>query len=267
MSPAHLAPPGSLQAKQLATFTLSPHWGRVATVKKSLASMHAGSLLSCPALCDPVGYGLPGFSVQGLLQARMLECLVQFQLLYPSRPLYFLLSQTSTPLSTWCYQNPCHLSNFTTSILGLHLGKPKSSRAASGANSVDNPHAEVEIKPQLKARAVWLRKKTQNLPTSCTSCRLNPHNQRGRLCVYGIYKKDTESAHKRKHTSSDSCRHWRQEYTGVGPDQNLSCPHSRSRDKHSVGGHPGEVRWTVTPSEGKDSDSSNSRKIFIILMF
>jgi len=74
------------------------------------------------------------------------------------------------------------------------------------------------IKPQLKARAVWLRKKTQNLPTSCTSCRLNPHNQRGRLCVYGIYKKDTESAHKRKHTSSDSCRHWRQEYTGVGPD-------------------------------------------------
>jgi len=34
----------------------------------------------------------------------------------------------------------------------------------------------------------------------------------------------------------------------------------------SVGGHPMEVRWTVTPSEGKDSDSSDS-KIFIILMF
>ena len=78
MSPAHLAPPGSLQAKQLATFTLSPHWGRVATVKKSLASMHTGSLLSCPALCDPLGYGLPGFSVQGLLQTRMLECIGQY---------------------------------------------------------------------------------------------------------------------------------------------------------------------------------------------
>jgi len=37
--------------------------------------------------------------------------------------------------------------------------------------------------------AVWLRKKTQNLPTSCTSCRLNPHNQLGRLCVYGLYKR------------------------------------------------------------------------------
>ena len=28
-----------------------------------------------------------------------------------------------------------------------------------------------------------------------------------------------------------------------------------------------EVRWTVTPSKGKDSESSDSRKTFIILMF
>ena len=42
-------------------------------------------------------------------------------------------------------------------------------------------------------------------------------------------------------------------------------PHSRSRDQHSVGGHPREVKRTVTPSEGKDSDSSDSRKTFIIL--
>jgi len=33
------------------------------------------------------------------------------------------------------------------------------------------------------------RKKTQNLSTSCISCRLNPHDQLGRLCVYGIYKR------------------------------------------------------------------------------
>ena len=64
MSPAHLAPPGSLQAKQLAAFMLSPHWGRVATGKKSLASMHAGSLRSCLALFDSVNCGLPGFSVR-----------------------------------------------------------------------------------------------------------------------------------------------------------------------------------------------------------
>ena len=34
-----------------------------------------------------------------------------------------------------------------------------------------------------------LRRKTPTLPTSCTSCRLNPHDQLGRLCVYGIHKR------------------------------------------------------------------------------
>ena len=36
---------------------------------------------------------------------------------------------------------------------------------------------------------MWLRKKIQNFPTSCTSCRLNPRARLGRLCVYGIYKR------------------------------------------------------------------------------
>ena len=50
-------------------------------------------------------------------------------------------------------------------------------------------YIEVEIKSQLKPGAVWLRKKTPNLPTSSRSCRLNPHDQLSRLCVYGIYKR------------------------------------------------------------------------------
>ena len=54
---------------------------------------------------------------------------------------------------------------------------------------VDNPHEEVEIEPQLKPRGSVAKKKTQNLPTSCINCRLNPHNQLGSLCVYGIYKR------------------------------------------------------------------------------
>ena len=41
-------------------------------------------------------------------------------------------------------------------------------------------------------------------------------------------------------------------------------PHNRSRDQHSVGGHPREMKWTVTPSEGKDPDSSDLRETFII---
>ena len=44
-------------------------------------------------------------------------------------------------------------------------------------------------------------------------------------------------------------------------------PYNKSRDQHSVGGHPREVRWPVIPSEGKNSNSSDSRKTFIILMF
>ena len=53
---------------------------------------------------------------------------------------------------------------------------------------MDDPHAEVKIKPQLKPRGS-VAKKTPNLPTSCISCRLNPQDQLGRLCVYGIYKR------------------------------------------------------------------------------
>ena len=54
---------------------------------------------------------------------------------------------------------------------------------------MDNWHVEVEIKPQLKHGAAWLRKKIQSLPTGCTSCRLNQQGQLGRLHVYGIYKR------------------------------------------------------------------------------
>ena len=54
---------------------------------------------------------------------------------------------------------------------------------------MDNPHEEVEIDPQSKPRGSVTKKTTQNLPTSCINCRLNPHNQLGSLCVYGIYKR------------------------------------------------------------------------------
>ena len=53
----------------------------------------------------------------------------------------------------------------------------------------DDPHAEVEIKPQLKPRGSVTKEEDPNLPTSCTSCRLNPHDQLGRLCICGLYKR------------------------------------------------------------------------------
>ena len=115
-------------------------------------SMPSGSLWSCPTLCNPVDCGLPGFSVREVLQARTLGHIGQHWLLYPSRALYFLLPYPPTPLSTWCCQNPSDPNSCTTSTPGPHRGKPKSSKAASGATPVDDPHAEVEIKPQLKPK-------------------------------------------------------------------------------------------------------------------
>ena len=39
------------------------------------------------------------------------------------------------------------------------------------------------------------------------------------------------------------------------------------RDQPSIEGYPRQVKWTVTHSKGKDADSRNSRKTFIILIF
>ena len=47
--------------------------------------------------------------------------------------------------------------------------------------------------------AVWLRDRTQNLPTSGTSCRLNPHNQLGKLCVYEYTKGSWEVPQQKAH--------------------------------------------------------------------
>ena len=94
--PAHLAPPGSPYAKQLCHLHAQLSLGQSCHRQKSLASMHTGSLQSCPTLCDPVDCGLSGFFVGGrgggvVLQARILERIGQYWLPYPSRALYFLL--------------------------------------------------------------------------------------------------------------------------------------------------------------------------------
>ena len=54
---------------------------------------------------------------------------------------------------------------------------------------MDDPQAEVEIKPQLKPSSSVTKEENPKLSHSSTCCRLNPHDQLGRLCVYGIYKR------------------------------------------------------------------------------
>ena len=41
-----------------------------------MSVVHAKSLQSCLTLCDPMDYSLPGSSVHGILQARVLEWVV-----------------------------------------------------------------------------------------------------------------------------------------------------------------------------------------------
>ena len=51
--------------------------------------MCTGSLPTCPTLHNPEDRGLPDFSVrEGILQARILECIGQYLLPYPSGVLF-----------------------------------------------------------------------------------------------------------------------------------------------------------------------------------
>ena len=102
-------------------------------------SIHVGSFPSCPTLCDSVECRLEGSSARGVLQARILECIGQYWLPYPSRALYFLLPQPGNPLSTLCCQRPCDPSSCTTSTHGPHGGRRESSRAVSGVNPSGPP--------------------------------------------------------------------------------------------------------------------------------
>ena len=72
---------------------------------------------------------------------------------------------------------------------------------------VDDPHAEVEIKPQWKPRGGVAKQEDPSLSTSCTICRLSPRDQLGKLCDYGIYKRSLRATTK-ENSSSDSCEHW-----------------------------------------------------------
>ena len=123
------------KANSCATFMLNSHWSRAATGKKSLVPLQQGHFSSVRLIGTLWTVACQAsLSGRGILQARILEHIGRYWLPYPSRALYFLLPWLPTPLSTWCCQNPCDPSSCTTSTPGPHRGKPKSSRAASGAN-------------------------------------------------------------------------------------------------------------------------------------
>ena len=83
---------------------------------------------------------------------------------------------------------------------------------------VDDPHAEVKIKPQLKPRGSVAKEEHPKPSHPVYKLQIkSTWSTRQNLCLWNI-QKVIESAHKRKCTSSDSCGHWSQEHIGAGPD-------------------------------------------------
>ena len=83
---------------------------------------------------------------------------------------------------------------------------------------VDDPHAEVEIKPQLKPRGSSAKEEDPKPSHQLYKLQIKSTWSTTQTLWLQNIQKDIERSHKRKHTSSDSCGHWRQEQKGVGPD-------------------------------------------------
>ena len=62
----------------------------MATTIGCLETVRAKLLQSCPTLCNPMDYSLPGSSVPGILQARILEWVTISFSPSPKQPLIFL---------------------------------------------------------------------------------------------------------------------------------------------------------------------------------
>ena len=127
-------------------------------------------------------------SGRAVLQASILEHIGQHWLPYPSRALYFLLPWLSTPLSS-----PATQAAAPPPRLALTGANPSPPGQPQEQTPVNDPYPEMVIKPQLKPMGSVAKEEDPNPPTSCTSCRLNPHEQLGRLCIYGIYKRSLKA--------------------------------------------------------------------------
>ena len=83
---------------------------------------------------------------------------------------------------------------------------------------MDDPRAEVEIKPQLKPRGSVAKEEDPKPSYQLYKLQFKPTQPaRQTLCLWNI-QKDIESSHKRKCISSDNYGLWRWEHAGVGTD-------------------------------------------------
>ena len=65
---------------------------------------------------------------------------------------------------------------------------------------MDDPHADMEIKTQLRPRGSVGKEEDPKPSHHCTSCRSNPHDHLGRLWLWNT-EKTTKRSHRRKCTT------------------------------------------------------------------
>ena len=88
--------------------------------------MHAESLQSCPTLCDPIDCNLPGSSVRGSLQARILEWVAISYARGSSQPrdrtqISYISCTGSQVLYHYCYLGSPFLPMLTTLVISSDL--------------------------------------------------------------------------------------------------------------------------------------------------
>ena len=114
---------------------------------------------------------------------------------------------------------------------------------------------------------MWLRKRVKNLPTSCTSCRLNPHDQVGRLCVYAIYKLTMRAPTKENLLILAAVDRRGKNTQEQGQMRLWAVPTAGPEKSPVLEGIIGRQKWTVTHREGKDIYNWYLRKELLFLYF
>ena len=174
-------PLGPCNPSSCATFTLNSLGQSCHGHKKSCvdvcrdASVVSDSLQPCTLVCQASlsGKGFYRQEYWNILANSGCHTLLEHNISFcPSRQLLWVLGSARSPV-TQAAAPPPQLA--LTGANPSPPGQPPSLFHWEQA-PVDDPQVEVEIKHNWNPRAVWLSKKTQNLPTISTSCRLNPHD-------------------------------------------------------------------------------------------
>ena len=178
---------GPCKPSSFSTFTLNSHWGRAATGKKKFLCLcvqgHVGPLqlfatlwtVACQAYLSGRGvsrqeyWSVLASTGRHPLLERCISCRLSHQL----------------PWVPGAARTPATQSRCTTYPPGPHRGKPKPSRAASGANPRDWG-VEVEIKPQLKPRRSVAKEEDPKPYHQLYKLQIKSTHQLSSLCLWDI---------------------------------------------------------------------------------